>query len=216
MASDFRYYSWAAAAPWVVGRTLFGSAPSADAMAALALAHPLLAPPKPKFGAKAFRPPVAGFSLATLGKWLGGLVAAEASAGLTPLSKAPAMVPRKSSKKKVGSKPKAKVAKKSLKGKAKDEAPATGAAARKQRLAAEAEARERAAREAEARRRMDLEASDFLPQSGDDETVEVDAEGEPARRARANWNGDESDDEVGVDGDEEEEDENADDDVIEL
>ena len=187
----------------MVGQAAFGSPVSADVMGSLALAHPLVDPPHPRYGAKAFRP-MDGLSLATLGDWLGGLVASDAAASvLTPLSKGPVMSPRKGAKKdrdktsakaeKKEKKEKGSSGKKAKSAKTKyptgdDDAPTGGAAARKQRLAAKVQASERAEREGEARRRMDKEASDFLPQSNEQEEgdeVEVRGDGESQRTQSA-------------------------------
>lgn len=61
-----KYLSWRAAQRWLVGRALFGArsgkAVGLDALDAAALAHPLVTPQVPNWGARAFRPSDSGFS----------------------------------------------------------------------------------------------------------------------------------------------------------
>jgi hypothetical protein len=169
-----RYYAWGAAAPWVLGRALFGSGPDAATMDLLAAKHPLVATLEPQWGARAHRPK--RFAVNGLSAWLGALVAADptdpAAEALTPLAKAPRLG-KGEGKGESGKDAKGKGGSPSPKptGKADKAAPASGkatkrkvtrssslaqesgAAARKRRLAEEAEKadheRQRATREGE-------------------------------------------------------------------
>jgi hypothetical protein len=188
-AIDGVYYSWAAAAPWLIGSSVFGSPPSEADMKALAQKHPLVQPPAAKWAAKAFRD---AFSLRALKEWAAAMVATdvqERGTALALLPSAPKIASKKAAKDKPAQKknPKTKAPTKQANPSA-EKAPESGVAARKRRLAEKADAAERASRESEARRRMDAENDEFVPQSADEE-VEVGADGEPVR-----WDDDEEDD----------------------
>jgi len=181
-AIDGSYYSWAAAAPWLIGFSVFGSPPSDVDMKALGQKYPLVQPQVAKWAAKAFR---GTFSQRALKEWAVEMTATNAEvmgAALTPLPSAPRVSIKKSvkdksaTKKKKNSKTKA-TPKKTNQGK--EKAPESGAAARKRRLAEKAEALKRASREFEARQRMDAENEDLVPQSAEEaEEVEVGIDGE--------------------------------------
>lgn len=182
-AIDGGYYSWAAAAPWLIGFSVFGSPPRDVDMKALGQKYPLVQPQVAKWAAKAYR---GTFSQRALKEWaveMTGVNAEVRNAALTPLPSAPRISIKKGAKdksaqkKKKSTKTKA-APKKSNEGK--EKAAESGAAARKRRLAEKAEALKQASREFEARQRMDAENEDLVPQSAEEaEEVEIGVDGEP-------------------------------------